>query len=169
MWGELAVLGAAFVGAAGAGIVAYYASRESRRQFARGVRQEAYLEVLGVATEIIGWSEQTHPLISREGDDTEPDLMPVAERVRAQILVDLHGTEAVRKAFEDFTVRFGEFVDLANVISKERYERRELGGTDDYTRDEARKARRRIRDCRSELSDLRDRLAEAMRSDVHGE
>jgi hypothetical protein len=102
---QFAVLGAAAVGAAGATLAGVsVARRQARTAFrlaARASKVTAYEEAIALCGQLRNWSLHTYPTVADiwANEVTRPSY---EDQVRANLLVTLHGSLAVRDAFAAF-------------------------------------------------------------------
>ena len=135
-------------------------------QDARNTRRDAYTTVLITTGEVNRWADKKNPPINIVGA-TEPERPDDSALASAEVLVQLHGSKAVRDAWKKYAEAFDAFTRDSNTIDFVEAERRKGGDRSKGIGEMAQKSRVDIRGHRAALADLRDKLADAMRKDLH--
>jgi hypothetical protein len=133
---------------------------------ARATRGDAYATVLITTGEVNRWADKKNAPINIVGGK-EPDRPEDSALARAEVLVQLHGSKAVRDAWKKYAEAFDAFTRDSNTIDFVEAERRKGGDRSKEMGEMAHKARVDIRGHRVALANLRDKLADAMRTDLH--
>ena len=169
---QLAVIGAAGIGAAGATWAAYITSRHDARarrsEAFAATRAAEYRHVLRLVYNIQQWSLEIVPSVQFEGDRSEPIFPPQSEQAEAAIGVNLHGSQRVRDLYAAFRIEVRAFISDASGLVMLNNDAKGFS-PDDYEREERTRLRRALPKRRDAILEALSALQDGMAADLDDE
>jgi hypothetical protein len=144
---QVAVLIAAFLGAAGATVAGLLvAGRQARTQTQlaeRATKVAAYEEALRLCEHLRDYADRNYQWYVEAGE-VGPEMAPIGDQIRARTVINLHGSPEVRSAYAHLESVFNAFWLKAGELrrDKERQSKPDLWGEVDECRKAVRAALR---------------------------